>query len=110
MLKILVVSLLLTLLFELPVAYAFGLRDRRGMQVAVLVNGLTNPVAVLLNWLLRTYTPWPWFVVQLPLELLAIAVEAVCYRACSETRHPVGLALCANSCSYLLGKMLNLIF
>lgn len=102
------ISLGLTLLLELPVAYAWGLRSRHDITVAVLVNILTNPAVVLLYLLITARTGWPWPVVQLPLEALAIKVEAACYRACGEDiRSPALLALCANAFSYTVGLALN---
>ena len=102
------VSLGLTLLLELPVAYYWGLRSRHDLTVAVLVNVLTNPAVVLLNGLLSAT---PWWAVQLPLEAAAIAVEGFCYRHCGEnTRRPYLLSLCANCISYGAGLVLNAIF
>lgn len=102
------VSLGLTLLLELPVAYYWGLRSRHDLTVAVLVNVLTNPAVVLLNGLLSAT---PWWAVQLPLEAAAIAVEGFCYRHCGEdVRRPYLLSLCANCISYGAGLVLNAIF
>ena len=102
------VSLGLTLLLELPVAYCWGLRSRHDLTVAVLVNVLTNPAVVLLNSLLSAT---PWWAVQLPLEAAAIAVEGFCYRHCGENiRRPYLLSLCANCISYGAGLVLNAIF
>ena len=102
------VSLGLTLLLELPVAYYWGLRSRHDLTVAVLVNVLTNPAVVLLNGLLSAT---PWWAVQLPLEAAAIAVEGFCYRHCGENiRRPYLLSLCANCISYGAGLVLNVIF
>lgn len=102
------VSLGLTLLLELPVAYCWGLRSRHDLTVAVLVNVLTNPAVVLLNGLLSAT---PWWAVQLPLEAAAIAVEGFCYRHCGENiRRPYLLSLCANCISYGAGLALNVIF
>lgn len=102
------VSLGLTLLLEVPFAYAWGLRDRHDLTVAVLVNVLTNPAVVLLNFLLAAHTGWPWPAVQLPLEALAVAMEAACYRECGKNvRHPILLSLCANGVSYGAGLLLN---
>jgi len=95
------ISLGLTLLLELPLAVLWGVRRRRDIQLAVLVNVLTNPAVVLLHAL-----GCP----ALPLEAAAIAVEGVCYRACGEDiRRPYLLALCANVFSYGLGLVLALI-
>lgn len=102
------VSLGLTLLLEVPVAYCWGLRSRHDLTVAVLVNVLTNPAVVLLNGLLSAT---PWWAVQLPLEAAAIAVEGFCYRHCGEdVRRPYLLSLCANCISYGAGLVLNAIF
>lgn len=106
--SIFLASLGLTLLLEVPFAYAWGLRNRHDLTVAVLVNVLTNPAVVLLNFLLAAHTGWLWPAVQLPLEALAAAVEAVCYRSCGrDVRHPALLALCANGFSYGAGLLLN---
>ena len=102
------VSLGLTLLLEVPVAYSWGLRSRQDLTVAVLVNVLTNPAVVLLNGLLSAA---PWWAVQLPLEAAAIAVEGFCYRHCGENIcRPYLLSLCANCISYGAGLVLNAIF
>ena len=102
------VSLGLTLLLEVPVAYCWGLRSRHDLTVAVLVNVLTNPAVVLLNGLLSAA---PWWAVQLPLEAAAIAVEGFCYRHCGENIcRPYLLSLCANCVSYGAGLVLNAIF
>lgn len=102
------VSLGLTLLLEVPVAYCWGLRSRHDLTVAVLVNVLTNPAVVLLNGLLSAT---PWWAVQLLLEAAAIAVEGFCYRHCGENiRRPYLLSLCANCISYGAGLVLNAIF
>ena len=102
------VSLGLTLLLELPVAYYWGLRSRHDLTVAVLVNVLTNPAVVLLNGLLPAT---PWWAVQLPLEAATITVEGFCYRHCGENIcRPYLLSLCANCISYGAGLVLNAIF
>lgn len=107
-LSVFAASLGLTLALEVPFAYAWGLRDRHNLAVAVLVNVLTNPAVVLLYLLISARTGWPWFAVQLPLEALAVAVEAVCYRECGrDVRRPGLLALCANGFSYGVGLCLN---
>ena len=102
------VSLGLTLLLEVPVAYCWGLLSRHDLTVAVLVNVLTNPAVVLLNGLLSAT---PWWAVQLPLEAATIAVEGFCYRHCGENIcRPYLLSLCANCISYGAGLVLNAIF
>lgn len=81
----------------------------RVLALVMLVNLLTNPLAVLLCWLGKVYLPfflaWP---VQLVVEAGAVAVEAYVYRSFSgksgwRIGHPMALAVTANVCSWLLG-------
>lgn len=95
---VLAVSLGLTLLTEVPVAYLWGLRGRHDLTVAVLANVLTNPAAVTLAALGAPV----WL-----LEAAAAGVEALCYRGCCErVRYPLLLSLCANAVSCGLGRLL----
>lgn len=112
----LAVSLLLTLILELGFALLWslrekGLRTKRELLLVVLVNCLTNPVVVLLaNTALAR---WHWGALPLipVLELCAILVEWLCYRACSQSlRRPFLFALTANLFSVVMGFSLNLIW
>jgi hypothetical protein len=101
------VSLALTLALEVPVAAAFGARNRRDLLLAVLVNVLTNPPVVLACFAIAPATGWPSLAVQLPLEALAVAAEALCYAKCARSiRHPIALSICANGWSYTVGLAL----
>lgn len=105
------ISLGLTLLLELPVAAAFGARNRHDLSLAVLVNVLTNPAVVLSYYLLASATHWPQFAIQLPLEIAAVGVEAFCYARCARCiRHPILLSICANGFSYAMGLALSIFF
>ena len=132
------ISLVLTIVVELAVAFLMRLilkhaqkgrkagdisnpsgRPRQGGIVlgskrhlallVVLVNLLTNPLAVLLCWLGRMYLP-PFlsFPLQLAVETAVVAAEAGIYRSFMEkdgwqTGKPVLLAIITNVCSWLLG-------
>ncbi len=104
-------SLLLTVIFELPIALAFGLR-KKDILLALLVNILTNPAIVYLNLVLLSLFPsCSPFVWQIPLELAVIAVEGLCYYRFSQgTAHPWLLAISANCFSYGCGILINIIF
>ena len=105
------VSLMLTLVTELAIAFVFGLRTGKNMLLVVLVNVLTNPPAVLCNWLCRMYLPdYHRISVQLAIETVVVIVEAFvyCLYARDERRQikrPVLLAFAANGCSWLLGLL-----
>ena len=102
MLKVMAVSLLLTLVFELSVALLWGLRGKRELTVAALVNVLTNPPVVL------TYTLFPSLPMKLALEVAAVLTEGFIYKTCLEDiRRPLLYALCINAFSFLTGELIN---
>lgn len=110
MLTVLAVSLLLTLLFEEAFAFAWGLRGRRELGLAALVNVLTNPPVVLLYYTATGLWRWNAAPVTIVLEAAAIAVEWRCYRAFSEqVKRPFLFALLANLFSYGAGCAVNLL-
>lgn len=103
LLEMFAVSLLLTLILELPIAYCFGIRGRKGIALVILVNILTNPAAVLLC---RLGAP------QLAVELGVAAVEAAVYLWFSHDEgwkipHPIWMAVVCNMVSWLTGMLLQ---
>ncbi len=106
----LIVSLLLTEVIELVFALVWGVRGRE-LWLVVLVNLLTNPLAVLGYALLRNVLPWPLLWIQLPIELMVFVLEALLYLRLSRTiRRPLLFALCINLVSYGLGLVIGLLF
>lgn len=110
MLKILTVSLLLTLLLEEAFALLWGLRGKRELTVVALVNILTNPVVVLGYHTAVGLWRWNALPVTAALELSAVVVEWLYYRACSQRlKKPFLFALLANAFSYGVGCVVNLL-
>lgn len=110
MLKILAVSLGLTLALEEGFALCWGLRGRRELTVVALVNVLTNPAVVLLYYTAVGLWRWSAAPVTAALEAAAVLVEWRCYRACSQQlRRPFLFALLANGLSYGAGCVVNLL-
>lgn len=95
MLEIFALSLALTLLFELPVAYLWGLRGRQLLTV-LAANVMTNPLAVALHL---------WGIPQVPIELGVVLAEGFAYSLHFEKR-PWLLALVSNALSWGLGLIL----
>lgn len=112
--RMFVVSFLLTLLIELPAALFLQWRRRKLILLIILVNLLTNPPAVLFGWLGRIYLP-PFCAVpvQLLIELLVIFTEVFIYcRFAKEPGwqdgqplRPIRLAIVSNLCSWLFGVL-----
>lgn len=104
MLKILGISLLLTLVFEEAFALLWGLRGKRELTIIALVNILTNPVVVLTYHTCTGLFGWPVVPVTAVLEVGAVLVEWRCLHACSEQlKRPLLFAILANAFSYSLG-------
>ena len=111
MLTVLAISLLLTLLLEEAFALAWGLRGKRELGLAALVNCLTNPPVVLLYYTAIWLWGWNAILVTAVLEAAAVLVEWRCYRAFSEQlKKPFLFALLANLFSYGAGCVINLLW
>ena len=117
------VSLLLTIVIELVVMHILlwlperHLKRRRRLNprtvlLAILVNILTNPLAVLLCWLGRMYLPSALhFPVQIAVEAIVVATEAYVYSCFAVKpewgiKRPILLSCAANGCSWLLGMII----
>ena len=96
MLKIFALSLGLTLLFEVPIAYLWGLRGRELVTV-IAANVMTNPLAVALH---LTGIP------QIPVEIGVVLAEGYAYSLHFDKR-PWLLALVSNAISWGLGAALQ---
>lgn len=115
LIRMFAVSLALTLVTELAIAFLFGLRTRKNVLLVVLVNALTNPPAVLCNWLCRLYLPcYRRVPVQLVIEAAVVIVEAFVYCRFArdeqrQIKRPVLLAVTVNGCSWLLGLLIGVL-
>ena len=113
---VMAVSLGLTLVIEIAVAFFWRIQSPRVLLLVAAVNLLTNPIVVagyyLACWLVLRNFPetqgmeraWILKGVKLLLEASAIGAEAFCYGLASrEIRHPWIFSLLANSLSYFIG-------
>jgi len=110
MLKDLVIALLLTLALEWLFARLWGIRSRDDTKVLILTNILTNPAVNLLHALLAVLWGWPALPVVAALEVGAVGIEWLCYRALSDIYRPFLFSLCANAFSFCTGYLLQLLF
>lgn len=94
MAEIFALSLGLTLLIELPIAYLWGLRGRQ-LATVFAANLMTNPLAVALH---LSGIP------QLPIEIGVVLAEGFAYSNHFEKR-PWLLALVSNAVSWGLGLL-----
>lgn len=107
----LVVSLLLTLVFESAFFFMVGKRNKRDYLLLVLVNVLTNPLVVLSSWLIELYTHLYLPVVMVLLEVIAVGVEGAYYKKYGQSfKRPFVFSLAANAFSFLLGLLVQQLF
>ena len=108
---VLFLSLALTAVLEEVFCWIFGVRNRWDLVLVALVNLLTNPAVVFLYYINRLYGGLNPSALTVVLELSAVAIEAVCYKAAArKIRHPWLLAAGANLFSYLLGAVITSFF
>ena len=113
MLFVFVRSLTVTIAVELVVAaFLFHIRDVRRLLVVTLAQVATNPLVVYLSLLVAGLTQdfVLYYIAVGFLELSAIVVESVLYRATHRFDYPVELSLVANMCSFASGFLLQTVF
>jgi hypothetical protein len=96
MIEIFALSLGLTLLIELPLAWLWGLR-KRALLTVLAANLMTNPLAVALHLM---------GIPQIPIEIGVVLAEGAAYTLHFEKR-PWLLALVSNAISWGIGLMLQ---
>ena len=99
MIEIFALSLGLTLLIEVSVAYLWGLRKRELLTV-LAANLMTNPLAVALHLT---------GISQIPIEIGVVLAEGVAY-SLHVDRRPWLLAVISNGVSWGIGLLLNFAF
>ena len=112
-LKMFGISLILTLVIELPAAFLLGVRKKQDLLIVFLVNVLTNPAAVFLCLCARSYLTEGYIIAELFVEVLVVVTEGLIYRGFSvkgkRIRQPFLLSFILNAASYLMGVVINLI-
>ena len=110
-LKSFAVSLGLTLLIEMSLAFLFRVRSKRGLTVVLLANVLTNPAAVCLCMACGPYLGGWYFPFQLLVEAAVVLVEGNVYRQFRKDLNallkPFLLSFVLNACSYGTGLIPN---
>lgn len=107
MILFLLISLSLTLVFELLFSLSFKIRGAYDLTLVFLVNFLTNPPVVLTYNILERSPSFPPFIIILLLETAAVLIEGICYKFFARSiRRPFLFSLGANTFSYLAGLLI----
>ena len=106
MIERLILSVVLTLLFELLYALGWGVR-KKDLLLVCLLNVLTNPLVVLFYH--ATQENGIFLSIILP-ELAAVGAEAYFLKRCNRNiLYPVLFAVCINAFSFLAGLLIDVL-
>ena len=106
MIERLILSLILTLIFELTYAVCWGVR-KKDLKLVLLLNILTNPLVVLFHNATQSYG---MFLSIISPELIAAAVEAYLLKRYNRNiLYPIFFAVCINAFSFLAGLLINIL-
>jgi len=104
----LLISLGLTLVLELAFALIFKVHRAYDLILVIVVNVITNPAVVLMNYLLLRHTVIPQLLIVLVLETAAVLIEGFYYKRYAEKiSRPFLFSLGANAFSYIIGFILS---
>ena len=102
-----------TLLIEVTLALALGVRGWDDIEKVILINILTNPVLVTILFLLNRMRVdvKAIFVIQLGLEVVVVILEGMYYKGKlqKERMNPFLLSMVLNAVSYGAGLALSLL-
>lgn len=102
-------SLVMTIVFETGFFFITGKRNKKDLLLVILVNVLTNPIVVLIYWIIAIYTDWNTTIVKIPLELFAVVTEGLYFKKYGQSfKRPFLFSLAANAFSFSLGLILQL--
>ena len=108
----LAVSLLLTIILETGFFFIVKIRkwNKKDLGLVILVNIITNPIVVLLNWLTVMYTEYNTVIILILLEIFAIVTEGCYYKKYGKSfGHPYLFSFLANMFSYWIGILIQLL-
>lgn len=105
------VSLLLTECIEIAAAACMGVRKRRDFLLIILVNCLTNPLAVYLILLARIYGiaggGYQKAAAYIIVETLVVVTEGFVYHHYMEgNKHPFLFSMYTNGISFVIGCLI----
>ena len=112
MIESLCVSLVLTLMIELPVSFILGMREKEDFEVVFWVNVLTNPVVVFgANCMILLNNPMAYNIYVAIVEITVVIVEGMVFKRLLtyQKKSPFLISLLNNGISYGLGVVIGLL-
>lgn len=111
MIKSLILSLILTIGFEVFLSYILGVRKPCNLIIVIIVNICTNPIVVFIsNLILYINNLITYYICVAILEVGAILIEWLLYQKyLKEKLHPLKLSICNNIFSFFMGLIICLV-
>jgi hypothetical protein len=110
LIKILLNSLLLTIIIEFIIALLLKVKDKLDLINVLLVNILTNPLLVSISLYINIkHSLLLKNILIIPLEIIVVLVEGFIYKKYLKYNkiNPYLLSLILNGSSFLLGEVIN---
>ena len=110
MIESLIISLILTIIIEVPIAILLGVRNKNDIKIAIWANVLTNPAVVFISNCSMLIVNQFWYsIIVAILEILAVIVEFWVYNnfLVKYKNSPFKLSLICNAISFLAGIVIN---
>jgi len=108
--KYIIVSLICTIIIETIIAFLLRVKNKKDYVNIILVNMITNPIVVVLPYVLYLYLGINYRYISLfILEVLTVLTEGFIYNKTLKYKKFNGykLSLTLNLCSYFIGIILN---
>lgn len=108
--KVIVICLISTIIIELILALIFKVRDKKDFLNIILVNIITNPIVVVIPYIIYLYCGVTYRYISLFIfEMLTIIVEGFIYKKVLKYNkiNVYVLSLILNVSSYLIGELLG---
>lgn len=103
----LITNLSVTLLFEVPLAWCFGVREKQKLAVVTLINCATNPVVNFTLSLIPFFGIYAYSLgILFVLEILSFLIEGMVYR-CFSIKHAFLLSFILNFASFFGGQLFH---
>jgi hypothetical protein len=110
LIKAIAIALIATLALETLFFIIIRYRNKHDLRLLLIANVLTNPPLVLLTCLNDYYGVMDYMSLVLILEVAAVIVEWLIYRAyAEEIKKPFCFALAANAFSYVMGVIIQVV-
>ena len=108
--KVILICLISTIIIEIFIAFIFKVRDKKDFINIILVNIITNPIVVLIPYIIYLYYGVAYrYISLLVLEILTIVVEGFIYKKVLKYNkiNAYILSIILNLSSYLIGEILS---